>query len=80
MTVNAPQYITDIKGKRLSVVLSIRDYERLLEELEEMNALPEEYFGENMDSKGFSSGERNKGFSVARQGVVFTCSSPPLVK
>jgi hypothetical protein len=36
MTVNTPQYITDIKGKRLSVVLPIRDYERLLEEFEDM--------------------------------------------
>ena len=29
-----PQYITDHSGKKISVVLSIQDYEALLEELE----------------------------------------------
>jgi PHD/YefM family antitoxin component YafN of YafNO toxin-antitoxin module len=32
----SPQYITDEKGKRISVVLSVEEYERLLEELEEL--------------------------------------------
>lgn len=31
-----PQYITDNKGKKLSVVLSIKDYQKIMEELEEL--------------------------------------------
>jgi hypothetical protein len=30
------QYITDLNGKKVSVVLPIKDYEYLLEELEEL--------------------------------------------
>ncbi|MES1221491.1 MAG: hypothetical protein ABUT20_38685 [Bacteroidota bacterium] len=31
-----PQYITDKKGNKLSVVLSMKDYEKIMEELEEL--------------------------------------------
>lgn len=31
-----PQFITNKKGKRLSVVLSIKDYEQMLADLEEL--------------------------------------------
>ncbi len=31
-----PQFITDQKGKKISVVLPIKDYEAILEELEEI--------------------------------------------
>jgi len=31
-----PQYITDSSGKKVSVILSMRDYERILDELEEL--------------------------------------------
>ena len=31
-----PQYITDKKGKKLSVVISMDQYKRMLEELEEL--------------------------------------------
>jgi hypothetical protein len=31
-----PQYITDKKGKKLSVVLSITQYKKMLEDLEEL--------------------------------------------
>ncbi|MDZ4748674.1 MAG: hypothetical protein SH808_09320 [Saprospiraceae bacterium] len=31
-----PQYITDDKGKKLSVVLSIEEYNTMLDELEEL--------------------------------------------
>lgn len=31
-----PQYITDKKGKKLSVVLSLTQYKKMLEELEEL--------------------------------------------
>jgi PHD/YefM family antitoxin component YafN of YafNO toxin-antitoxin module len=31
-----PQYITDKKGKKLSVVISIDQYKQMLEELEEL--------------------------------------------
>lgn len=31
-----PQYITDMKGKKLSVVISIKEYKKMLEELEEL--------------------------------------------
>jgi hypothetical protein len=30
------QYITDTKGKKTGVILSIRDYEKILEDLEEL--------------------------------------------
>ena len=33
---NAPQYITDNTGKKLSVVLPIKEYKKMLEELEEL--------------------------------------------
>jgi PHD/YefM family antitoxin component YafN of YafNO toxin-antitoxin module len=32
---HSPQYITDINGKKLSVILPVKDYERMLEELED---------------------------------------------
>lgn len=32
----APQFITDNKGKKISVVLSIREYKKILNELEEL--------------------------------------------
>jgi len=31
-----PQYITDQSGKKISVVLTIKDYEAILQELEEL--------------------------------------------
>lgn len=34
---NSPQYITDNKGNKLSVVLRMKDYEKMLEELEELD-------------------------------------------
>ncbi len=33
---NPPQYITDVKGKKISVVLPMKDYNRMVEELEEL--------------------------------------------
>lgn len=36
MKQHSPQFITDAKGKKLSVVLDIRDYERILEQLEDI--------------------------------------------
>jgi hypothetical protein len=33
---NEPQYITDKKGKKLSVVISLMEYKKILEELEEL--------------------------------------------
>jgi len=35
MITTAPQYITDIRGKKISVILPIKEYERILEELED---------------------------------------------
>lgn len=35
----APQIITDKKGKKVAVLLSIEDYEQLLEEREELDAV-----------------------------------------
>ncbi len=32
----APQYITDKKGKKLSVVISIAEYKKMLKDLEEL--------------------------------------------
>jgi len=36
MVVSTPQFVTDTKGERISVILPIRSYERMLEELEDM--------------------------------------------
>ena len=36
-----PQYITDEAGKRVSVVLSIEEYQELLEDLEDLAVLAE---------------------------------------
>jgi hypothetical protein len=33
---NSPQYITDDKGKKLSVILPIKDYKKIMEELEDL--------------------------------------------
>lgn len=33
---DTPQYITDDKGKKLSVVLSIKEYKKIMEELEDL--------------------------------------------
>jgi PHD/YefM family antitoxin component YafN of YafNO toxin-antitoxin module len=33
---NEPQFITDKKGKKLSVVISVTEYKKMLEELEEL--------------------------------------------
>ncbi|WP_276504104.1 hypothetical protein [Terrimonas pollutisoli] len=35
----APQIVTDRKGKKIAVILSIKDYEKLLEEREELSAV-----------------------------------------
>ena len=35
MKIIEPQYITDKKGNKLSVVLSFKEYKKLLEEIEE---------------------------------------------
>lgn len=35
MLTESPKYITDKKGKRISVILPIEEYERILEELED---------------------------------------------
>ena len=52
MIATAPQYITDKIGNKVSIILPIRDYERMLAELEELEdirlydevkASPQEY-------------------------------------
>ncbi|MDR2148496.1 MAG: type II toxin-antitoxin system Phd/YefM family antitoxin [Tannerella sp.] len=32
---SAPQYITDVKGKKKFVILPVKEYQRILEELED---------------------------------------------
>jgi len=36
MIATMPQYITDQIGNKVSIILPIRDYERMIEELEEL--------------------------------------------
>ena len=36
-----PQYITDAKGEKISVILPIKEYERILEELEDVRLYDE---------------------------------------
>lgn len=33
---NTPQFITDNKGKKISVVIPIKEYKKIMEELEEL--------------------------------------------
>lgn len=35
----APRFLTDKNGKRIAVVLDIKDYERIIEELEDVDDL-----------------------------------------
>ncbi|HLV24134.1 MAG TPA: hypothetical protein VKY36_05080 [Moheibacter sp.] len=37
MLTESPTFITDKKGKKISVILSIEEYERILEELDELD-------------------------------------------
>ncbi|MBO9684115.1 MAG: hypothetical protein J7502_15860 [Flavisolibacter sp.] len=46
---HTPQYITDNKGKKLSVVLPIKDYRKIMEELEELEDI--RLYDEAMASK-----------------------------
>lgn len=34
---NAPQYITDNKGKKISVIVPLKQYQKMLEDLEELD-------------------------------------------
>jgi hypothetical protein len=36
MKLNSAQYVTDINGKKISVILPVKDYKRILDELEEL--------------------------------------------
>jgi len=45
-----PQYITDSKGRKLSVVLPMKDYKKIMEELEELEDL--RLYDEAMADKG----------------------------
>lgn len=38
---SSPQYITDDKGKRMSVILPVNDYQELLDDLEDLAAVAE---------------------------------------
>lgn len=35
MTANHPQFITDLKGKKISAIIPIKEYNRIIEELED---------------------------------------------
>ena len=39
MAMSAERFLVDEKGRRISVVLEIADYERMLEDLEELTAI-----------------------------------------
>ncbi len=36
MTAIHPQFITDIKGKKVSAIIPIKEYERIIEEIEDL--------------------------------------------
>jgi len=44
-----PQFITDQKGKKLSVILPIKDYKKIMEELEELEDI--RLYDEAMENK-----------------------------
>jgi len=46
---NTPQFITDKKGKKLSVVLPMKEYKKIMEELEELEDI--RLYDEAMASK-----------------------------
>ena len=49
MITSVPQYITDIQGNKISVILPVKDYEYLLEEME--NREDVRLYDEAMSSK-----------------------------
>ena len=46
---SAPQFITDSKGKKISVVLPIKDYKKMLDDLEELEDI--RHYDESMAAK-----------------------------
>ncbi len=51
LTLN-PQFITDKKGKKLSVIVSMKEYNKLIEEMEELEDI--RLYDEGMAHKGKS--------------------------
>lgn len=56
-----PQYITDANGKKISVILSLADYEELLEDLEDLAAIAER---RNESSQPFESALKELGYDL----------------
>jgi PHD/YefM family antitoxin component YafN of YafNO toxin-antitoxin module len=48
-----PQYITDNKGKKISVVLPVKEFKTIMEELEELE-----------DIRLYDEGKKSKGSSI----------------
>lgn len=71
----SPQYITDEKGKRISVVLSVEEYERLLEELEDVQ-LYEEVKGRKEEAMPLAEYKSKKKQLKSMKGSVLRYDRP----
>jgi hypothetical protein len=57
-----PQYITDEKGKKKSVILSISKFQELIEDIEDLAAVAERRDDPTMSHKKFLDELKNDGF------------------
>lgn len=64
------QYITDITGKKVSVILPIRDYEKILEELEELEDIKAYDRAKTRKSKPIPFEQAVKEIELLRNGSV----------
>ena len=64
------QYITDDSGKKMSVILSIRDYEKIMEELEELEDIKAYDRAKNRKSEPIPFEQALKEIELLRNGGV----------
>jgi len=63
------QYITDIKGRKLSVILPIRDYNEMLEKLEELEDLKAYYEAISRNEKAIPAKQAFKEIEAKRNDL-----------
>lgn len=64
------QYITDATGKKVSVILSVRDYEKILEELEELEEIKAYDRAKTLKSEPVPFEQAIKEIELLRKGRV----------
>jgi hypothetical protein len=64
------QFITDIKGNKISVILPIKDYEKILEELEELENIKAYDRAKSMKSEPVPFEEAVRELEKIRNGKI----------